>query len=320
MSKPIQPLFIQFHNAIKLDRPAGVKKIIKERERLVHTLKQELATVRLYFDHFNQGSYAMGTAILPTNGRDYDLDTGLVFDFPATQYPDPTELKQVVMNVIKELVPRTIVEMKDPCIQVDYNEFHLDFAIYAQHPHPESQGVQLAWGRRGAQHKSWENANPKKLVKLVNNKYKGKQNYWKRAQFIRIVRYLKRWKDQNFPKKGNAAPTGILLTALVYEWMHTKRDKDGQPNDLHVLMELLKSAGNHHYGVGYSHKFNLPIQSPKALFEDMQTGKDYIVAYQKKMGALRSTLKQAKHHWSQNNPQKAVQALKEQFGNDFPTL
>lgn len=319
MTESIQSLFIQFHNAIKLDRPAGAKQLLNERERLVHTLKQELVRVELYFDYFNQGSYAMGTAIRPTNGRDYDLDTGLVFDFPATKYADPTELKQVVMNVIKELVPKRTVNMKDPCIQVEYNQFHLDFAIYAQHPHPESQGVQLAWGRRGSQHKSWENANPKKLVELVNNKYKGKHNYWKRAQFIRIVRYLKRWKDQNFSRRGNAAPTGILLTALVYEWMHTKRDENGQPNDLQVLIDLLKGAGSHCYGVGYT-KFNLPIQSPKALFDDMQTGKNYIVAYQQKIRALRSALKQAKHHCSQNKAPKALQVLKEQFGNDFPTL
>ena len=36
------------------------------------------------------------------------------------------------------------------------------------------------------------------------------------AQFRRVIRYLKRWKDENFPKNGHAAPTGLSLTVAAY--------------------------------------------------------------------------------------------------------
>lgn len=318
MTKSIRNLFLQFHNAIKLDRPAGGQELLNEQQRLVRTLKVQLSKAGLPLDHFKQGSYAMKTMIRPTNGKDYDLDTALAFHCSATKYNDPTDLKQIVMDAIKQLTPRAAVEMKDPCIQVDYGKFHLDFAVYAQHPHPQNKGLQLAWGRRGSQEKSWENANPRILVELVNDKYEGQHNHWKRAQFIRIVRYLKRWKDENFPKRGNAAPTGILLTALVYEWMKPKRDSYGQEDDLFVLLDLLNKAGQQNYGVGYT--FNLPLKSPKALFDDMQTGREHIANYIRKIGKLKKALIQANHHLNQNNVAMAAIELRQQFGNDFPTL
>ncbi|WP_027894359.1 MULTISPECIES: hypothetical protein [Calidithermus] len=61
-----------------------------------------------------------------------------------------------------------------------------------------------------------------------------------RSQFHRVVRYLKRWRDRNFPDAGNAAPVGIAVTVMALKAFRPSVDRTGRPDDLKALSTTVR--------------------------------------------------------------------------------
>jgi hypothetical protein len=310
----IQKRFIQFHETIKMRRFGRNRQLREKRDIILKKLREGLPRDRT-FTSFNQGSYEMGTGIKPLDG-DYDIDLGIEFNVSKSEYT----AHAVKGWVYKALEGHTTdVRWREPCITVGYQKqgeraFHVDLAIYAQG----------SWGRlylaRGRQHsrvenRVWELADPKGLIKLLGGRFSGEDG----AQFRRSVRYLKRWRDHNFPSEGNAAPVGIGLTVAAYHWfLPSKHWFTSEYNDLSALSSFvgtLRGRFNQTYKNGRSYRrlhVVVPVQPGNDIFNKMTD--EQMEQFYNRLGALQEALGRA----AVQTELEAAQTLSGIFGADFP--
>ena len=219
----IQSEFISFHNKIKLSDENS--ELREKRNILLDKLKKNISQDAASYTTFNQGSYAMGTGIKPEDG-DFDIDVGLKFDIDHDNYPDPVEVKKWVKNALDGHTKS--VKIRRSCVTVTYQKdndpiYHVDFAVYAAN---NSDGqMYIAKGKENSQaeYRCWEPSDPQGLLDHVQSLFDDSED---RTQFRRLVRYMKKWKNQHFSNDGNGAPTGIALTALACSYFSPQSSTD----------------------------------------------------------------------------------------------
>ncbi|WP_349409334.1 nucleotidyltransferase [Pseudalkalibacillus sp. SCS-8] len=312
--------FNEFHNKIRLKEENELLK--SKRDIIIKRIKEHMPEGNYKsFEIFNQGSYAMHTGIKPIDD-DYDIDVGLYFDMSKDDIT-PLEAKQLVFDAIGDHTNN--VKIKKPCVTVTYSAgYHVDIAIYAA---SNSDGkTYLAKGKPTSNEDDifWDLSNPKDLIKEIRDHLSDVDD---RKQFRRIVRYLKRWKDEKFTK-GNGMPTGIALTSCIYHWLCIQKDVDPftgakSYRDLDALINVVDQILSR-----FTYDFveidgeyvsmprlyvNLPVEPWPELFEKM-TYKQ-MTTFKKKLENLLEALKEAR---GKSDPTDAAEILQQQFGNDFP--
>ncbi len=312
--------FNKFHENIKLKEENEVLK--DKREIIIKKINEKLPEETDYkFSVFNQGSYAMYTGIKPLDD-DYDIDVGLYFEMSKDDVK-PVEAKKWIFNALEGHT--NDVKIKNPCVTVTYAAgYHVDITVYAAE---NSDGkVYLAKGKpsSNADDKFWDESNPKDLIKTIRENLTDEKD---RKQFRRVVRYLKRWKDNNFTSV-NGKPTGIALTSCVYHWLDIQKETDpfdGKTiyKDLNALInivstmisnfvnELVLIDGEYEYMTRL--RVNLPVEPKPELFEKM-THKQ-MKTFKEKLEDLLIVLEEAKE---KIDPSEAAEILQKQFGDDFP--
>ena len=217
----LQPYFDEFHEQIKLsdensDLRTSRDAIKKTLSNGLKELADEGITLPSFFD---QSSYAMGTGTKPLSGKTtFDIDEGVIFDISKDDYPDPTTVKTWLAEALEDQTSLG-TEIKEPCVRVVYSEggdekYHVDLAVYARVISESDAPLYLARGKKHSleENKYWDISDPVTLKNLINNRFSDKNA----AQFKRIIRYLKRWKDVQFHYAGKGKPTGISLTVAAY--------------------------------------------------------------------------------------------------------
>ena len=270
------------------------------------------------FEHFNQGSYAIGTGIEPLPREDYDIDVGLIFHLSKNDYSS-VQVKQWVHGALQS--GNRTVEYKRPCVRVQYHRagsevYHVDLAVYSESPSDWDNQMYLAKGFPGSgpENRIWEVAAPKKLVEIFQQKFQHQKD---QNQFKRIIRFLKRWKDVTFSANGNERPTGIAISACakwfqvgsVYNFIDGKNYYD----DLTALKYLTESIINY-FNFGSRIIVSLPIPPYNDLFEKMSDNQ--MSNFKIKLLVLRAELIRTEEA---HNTLTACQILQGVFGSDFPT-
>lgn len=257
-----QPAFLTFHQAIKLGNTDENALLRDKRDNVLARLRSRGLT----FTPFNQGSYAMATGIKPVD-LDYDIDVGLVFT--GDRPHDPLTAKQQVYDAAYGHTPR--VEWCRHCVRVQYvrqgaEAFHVDLAVYWQvESYWGGTKLYLAVGKQhsGGEHREWREVDPKGLLTKINGHHSG-EDHW---QFTRVVRYLKRWKDFQFPSAGNAAPRGIALTIAAYDDFSPTRSWNAATSadydDLAALQNVVSRTLSR-----FSWSDRIRLMSPVAPFDD----------------------------------------------------
>lgn len=317
----VQKQFTDFHDAIKLDDENETLR--EKRERILKKLKEKINADAPSFTSFVQGSYAMSTGVKPLSGE-FDIDVGLSFDMSKDDH-DPVPAKQWVLDALAGHTSSVV--MKTPCVTATYFEngeasFHVDLAVYAA---GNSDGnTYLAKGKPNSnpEKKIWESSDPKELIRLVKNQFSEADD---RAQFRRIIRYLKRWKDKHFPTTGHAAPTGIALTVAAMKYLQPNYSVDTftgkrSYNDLVALKNFTKGLLDafitviNEYG---THAERLIIYVPTPNYNDLfdKMTDSQMDTFKTKLTALWDALVKAK---DEVDPVEACKTLQKQFGDDFP--
>lgn len=317
MSVKLQKEFNTFHEEIKLKDIEDNKDLRDKRDMLVKELQTWLKEKgKPTVSFLNQGSYAMGTGIKPLedNENDYDIDVGLKFNLQTRDYPNSVGVKTWVEEALSK--GNRTVQMMRPCVRVQYTKdgkptYHVDFAVYGYN----GTQLQLAKGFKGSssENRYWENSDPEELKKLLNDKFKEANE---RAQFKRVIRYLKRWKDEQFPTKGDAAPTGIALTAMCYQWFEPsvkKWNNKEEINDLKALKDLLVKVCQ--FRNNYGLDVRLPVQPQNELCEKIKASHNHVEKYKNKMKALRDAVSDADN---EIDPIEAAKMLEKVLGSTFP--
>jgi hypothetical protein len=269
------------------------------------------------FSTFSQGSYDMGTGNKPANPEDdYDIDTGLMFNIKKEDY-GPLEVKKWVFDALNKTTFRK-VEWKKACIRVQYIEegfpkFHIDFAVYSAPDSNSDKRTYIAKGKPtiSTDQNKWEVSEPKLLKGLIADKF---TDSIEKSQFLRMIRYFKRWKDENFTSV-NGKPTGIAITSLAYKGfrpfvkdLFTGGEKI---DDLKASIEFIKYILNQ---FGWSRiGTNLPVPPSNDLFEKMTD--DQCKTLKEKLEKFKKVLAAAE---AEPDPSEACKMLRKEFGDDFP--
>lgn len=314
----VQPQFEDFHDEIKIRR-FGRNKTLREKRDIIRDKIRELLP-GIFESHdeetpdfkmVDQGSYAMGTGIKPLDGE-YDIDQGIYFDVSRSDY-GPVELKERVYEAVEGHTDD--VKIRRPCVTIWYHRsgeptYHVDLAVYADGDWGDSY---LAKGRENSsdEYRVWERSDPPGLIEEIKRRFEGTD----RSQFRRVVRYLKRWKDENFPADGNAAPISVGLTVAAYRWMRCRYADvaSGDPDDAAALRGLVKSMLGNYGLLSGRLKVTLPVAPYNDLFEEM-TDK-HQQDFKEHLEGLQAALEEAQ---SSVDPHDAAEALSEVFGEDFP--
>ncbi|TKG92892.1 nucleotidyltransferase [Puteibacter caeruleilacunae] len=331
MNVQIEKCFKTFHDRIKisdLDRKEQSNMVLREkRDLLLEDLKlyfrkknvTRKSDEHLNFDYFNQGSYGMYTGIKPIDG-DFDIDVAIVLNIDKTDYPNPTTVKKWIFEALNAKNNRTVL-WKKPCITVQYTKageekYHVDFAIYAganQDGH-----CYLARGKETSipKEKRWEESYPKALKEKINEKF---INDEERHQFKRIIKYLKRWKDEKFKQEnsGTGKPTGIALTALAFNHFSPHvRDfftNETKINDLTALTKTVESINIS--SIWSEINIQLPVPPYNNLFKDMTSIQ--MEKFKEKLSKLKLNLEEAQKNV---DPHEASKLIQQVLGNDFPII
>ena len=324
----VQSNFINFHETIKLNRFNENKTLRDKRDKILNRLKNNWSKVFADMDidppkytTFNQGSYDLGTGNIPKDS-DYDIDVGIVIEVSKDDYPDPIVVKEWVFEAVEGHTQN--VKFRRPCITVFYqndNEpiYHVDLAIYCK----SNDEIHLAKGKQHSkeENKEWEKADPHELSKLIKEHYDEPNDD---KQFRRVIRYLKRWKDEKFSSDGNAAPIGIAITFAAYKWFKPNKTvvdsfaNKTEYNDLEALDGFVQEMINNFRYVWREDEFVerleviLPVDPKCDLFDKMTNPQ--MTSFKEKLEKLKTALEKA---IEEVEPKEACKLLNKEFGEDF---
>ncbi len=279
----IQNHFINFHSDIRLGTYDEVQTLQDKKCLILSSLEEGInkqtkdGEPNLSWSNFDQGSYALHTGVKPLHkADDYDIDVGIIFKLKNDNEEldiyrnDPVLLKDRVERALQHA--NRDVSIKEPCVRVQYkkngeNDYHVDLAIYSDELGGLDRVInpdylKLARGKRNSsdESKKWDKQDPKGLIIEIRDKY---ETGWKRDQYRRVVRYLKRWKDGRL---RGLNVVSIALTSACYHRFSPVRDILSQEeNDLESLKRILNSMLNCFIGTRLT--IELPVYPENDLLE-----------------------------------------------------
>lgn len=273
------------------------------------------------FSFRDQGSYELGTGIKPVGG-DFDIDQGIYFELQHDEFEDPVDLKKRVHDALEGHTKK--VEIRRSCVTVFYQQagedaYHVDLAIYRE------GGLDggLAGIAKGKEHSApenrfWEESDPAGLSSWVLDSL----DETARGQLRRVVRYVKRWKDERFSSSGNAAPTGIALMVAIRRAFSPRYSDviSKKADDLSCLQEAVASVLGDFSTLTDSEgstlhrlEVRLPVQPVSDLMGEMTDAQSE--AFYNRLRALKDALDDA---GVLVDPVEACERLRSVFGEDFP--
>ena len=320
----LQQQFNKFEEKIKLTWSDDKLKTIREKDESIRSDIRDAFKEKGYpvKDFFQQGSYATKTTIVPLND-DYDIDVGVVIDNENAP-EDPVEVKKTLRDI---LVARNFKEpkIKMPCVTAQYlksgeKHFHLDYPVYKK----QNNNYFLAVGKEYSndEQKSWEESDPKGLLEWLKNPINSLEEI-EIAQYRRIIKYLKRWRDFKFSDEERKKVYSIGLAVMVGETFIESITTDGDISDIDSLKETINamlpkyftftsndSQGNPQYEI----KVNLPKQPYRDIFT--KHGKTVGTIIQKRLTNLKDKLATV---IEESSLKKQCEILaNDVFGDDFP--
>lgn len=311
--------FQDFHETIRLDKESSQLK--EKRETLqsdieaklpdkLEKLGIEITKSDLHF--FDQGSYRQNVStgiVCAAPDRDVAVD----FELDIKIHNDPRKIKKCLRDALK-IENKRDPSIKEPCVTVKYmrageEKVHIDFPIYAKH----NGKYYLARGKEFSQSYKWENCDPLGLNEHLDNLFAGTEG----NQLRRIVRYLKKWKLENYGEAytKDQLPPSIALTLMAGD-VFSYKATDGQDDDLAALSGVVKGIKNKFsYDWGsekYTISYLLPVRPWSNVFYKMNT--DYQDGFYKKWCTLCTKVQNA---IDASEEYEAAKFLQDVFGEDF---
>lgn len=282
--------FLDFNDAIKLS-DSKMRELRNSRDAVRASTRKWMSDEGHGAVSFRmQGSIAMSTVVNPIGDVEYDIDDGIYLkkyeDTQEGEWPKPSTAHKWVKDALASRTTSEPVD-KNTCVRVVYKRgYHIDVPIYV-----------LKGGKAYLAHKrdGWVNSDAKDFRDWFTAKCKPNN-----GQLRRIVRYLKRWKDES-----DAPLKGIELTILAAD---SFEQADGRDDDA-----LRYTVGNIIDTLEASFVCRKPVAPGEDLFEGASDTKksDVLSAFRK----LRHALEKAREASSEK---EAADELRKVLGEDFP--
>ena len=173
----------------------------------------------------------------------------------------------------------------------------------------------------------WEKSDPKGLVDYINDKYEADSE--ERAQYRRVIRYMKRWKNLKFNSSGNAEPPSIGITLIAADKFEVSRTYDyleekWKYDDLEALIGFAKEIQNLFTFQGVSdngrllYRIKYPLPSSLSFEDDTDVFKKmtdiYMTDFKDKIDKLITDLEAVKKEVDEVEQCKLLNKI---FGDDF---
>jgi|TARA_R110001583_G_scaffold79392_1_gene214499 acetolactate synthase regulatory subunit len=313
----LQNQLSKFHDIIKLGREDDTYREARTKDSsILDDLRDEFKNAGYpIIDTFIQGSFSTHTGIKHPVA-DFDIDRALVIDADNTP-DDPVEVKKLVLKVLEKRGFKN-ARIKKPCVTADYINLnlHIDIVIYRK----RGQQYELAVGKLNSnvENREWSPAEQKKLIEHINDssQYIGSADL-KIRQVKRLVRYVKRWRDEKFGQNVGKKVFSIGLTLMLKDKFRPSISHDGKVNDLQSLRDTISAILNANYFqcVDYGkYKVNvqLPVQPYRNVFENSSI--DTGTQLYNKLNAMLTKLDQA---LNEDSLRKQCEILHRLFGDDF---
>jgi len=301
----IQKYFEQFHEKIRID--FEMSDVLREKRDII------LDKIRSYlresdlpsFKELHQGSYAMKTGVKPLDGEEYDIDVGLRFSMSEDDYL-AGDVRQWVLDAVEGHTHK--VDNMPSCVRVAYAEdYHVDLVCYAVWE-DDAGNTEFRLAHRD---KGWRPAEPTRLLDLVKEAMQPFEEIEDSAtatnQFRRVVRYIRRWIDENF--EPSARPAGIGIVVLASDHLEPTTKWDGTADDATALRSFANELG--------THPGRLVAQKPTPEYEDLLAAFSDSEMEGFKEG-LRELSKVIASAQNEIDPVDACKALARILGSDFP--
>ena len=282
--------FIKFNDIIRLSN-SKENELRVSRDAIRNTTKKWLSDNGHGSASFRmQGSISMRTAVNPVDGGEYDIDDGIYLEEfegkPSDEWPACATVHEWVRKAVED---QTIDEPidKNTCVRVAYKHgYHVDIPIYIL----KDEKAYLAHKRDG-----WVNSDAKEFRDWLTERCRPND-----GQLRRIIRYLKRWKDEN-----GVDLKGIELTLLAAD---NFTEAPGRDDDA-----LRYTVGN----IIDSLETSFSCKKPVSPFEDLLEGSSDTkkTSVLSALGKLHRALEDAH---DEDDRGRAADTLRGFLGDDFP--
>ena len=314
----IQTYFDRFHDRIKIGREDEAYKKARERDDSIKKDVKSAFKIEGYpvVADFIQGSLKTHTGIRPISG-DYDIDRSLVIDEDAAP-ENPVTPKKKALHVLERRGFKN-AKIKKPCVTADYasDNVHIDFIIYKRSG--DQYYLAVGKGNSDEDNREWSGSDPLGLTDRINDDSSYDEDDAKDvlAQFRRLVRYLKRWRDVQFSKAVAAKVYSIGLTVMVKENLVWSFSPEGARQDLQALRKTVRATLDAGYfseeETGrYRVRVDLPVKPWRDIFDgsSLNTGTQLY----NKLKRLEEKLIEAECLSDEN---KQCEIMHDLFGDDF---
>ena len=314
----IQTHFDKFHDKIKLSREDDAYKKARDRDDSIKTEVKTAFSEAGYpvIADFIQGSLKMHTGIVPISG-DYDIDRALVID-EAKAPENPVAPKKKALDVLEDRGFKN-AKIKKPCVTADYasDNVHIDFIVYKR------LGDQhyLAVGKKNSDehNREWSAADPLGLIAWIDDDSDYDKDDAKDvlAQFRRLVRYLKRWRDVQFSDTVAAKVYSIGLTVMMKKEFVSSFSTEGARQDLAALratVEAILDAG--YFDEEEDNKYRVRVDLPAEPWRNIFDGSSLDTSTQlyNKLKHLKEQLEKAE---GLSDEREQCEILNKLLGDDF---
>ena len=313
----IQTHFDKFHDKIKLGREDAAYKKARDRDDSIKADVKSAFSEAGYpvVADFIQGSLKTHTGIRPISG-DYDIDRALVVDEQKAP-ENPVTPKKTVLDVLEDRGFKN-AKIKKPCVTADYasDNLHIDFIVYKR----SGDQHYLAVGKKNSDedNREWSIADPLGLLDWINDAGGYDDDAQDvLAQFRRLVRYLKRWRDAQFTETVATKVFSIGLSVMVKRQLKPSFSTEGARDDLAALRATVEAMLNVGYfseeeADRYRVRVHLPVQPYRDIFDgsSLDTGTQFY----NKLKRLKEQLKKAE---GLTDERKQCEILNKLFGDDF---
>lgn len=241
-----------------------------------------------------QGSFALGTIIRPTNGREYDLDMLVFREFDRSK-TSKDYIEEVHRTMKANKTYADMVKMRKRCVEVNYaGEFHMDIV-----PCVKIRGELHICNR---QTNKFEITDGTGFREWFNRKNKVTHGNLKRV--ARLLKYLRDY------KRTFTAPS-ILLTTLIG---NAVRDGD-DGSEFRTLPDALKVVTNR------INDFLKPGSKPR-IFNPALRKEDFSrdwdsTRYRNFRNRFNGYAKRINNAFAESDPARSVSAWRGLFGDDF---
>jgi hypothetical protein len=288
--------FVTFHNRVALT--SGKKESLRRsrdaiRDRIRNYFRENLEVEAPKFR--GQGSYAMGTTVIPLDGE-FDIDDGVYLQHLAenddSEWPTPDTVHRWLVKAADGHTNEKPVD-KRTCVRVRYaGRYHVDLPSYAR------LNAEYLLAEKGTRH--WPRSDPKAVTDWF-------KDYLKKngEQLRRVVRYLKAWADHEYDRRGKM-PGGLILTVLA-----TQNFRADERDDVSFANTASRIS------VAVSPVFNLqnPVDASEELTSRLTDGQKE--RFQDAISELSSAGSDAVNHLSR---WRASEIWRGQFGERFPLV